>query len=381
MVLTNIYKSPRLSITMTEYNPDEVLLVADALEGLGKALLLEAERFNLKPLNADEKNIILSGSDESMLSFIRSSQVSRTIMILLARIKDDHSIIRMNRRAADYIRNNSITFKILPVNATREACAEIGRMLEQDHSLRPRLDNYDISLGLAKNDDLLLGIMPYKKDICRRDYKIYPSRQSTSTLLYASMLEIAGAVYDEGFLDPLCQDGSFAIEYALRRNGRVRLHEEHLLEKSILSIFFDTSKASYNESELPKIYCSDEHPSSLAKARMNSRLAGIEKNISFASIPIEYLQLKHQKNSLGTIAAKLPLLSKAYDKKKYGLLLSKLLKNARIILRREGTMILVSNEKEHIIEEAKKHGFAATNVIEYEKGLSRLYGLIIRRVT
>jgi 23S rRNA G2445 N2-methylase RlmL len=364
-----------------DHDNNKIKLVINTLDGLNDALILEVNRFGLEVLENNKSHVIVSGNAKKIIHFIRSSQISENITLYFGKMKKDFSKIILERKLLDYMNSKSITFKLIPIKTDRVHCSIIGKILENNYSLIPELDNPNIKMGLFENgDSFILGLMVYKKEVSKRDYKVYPSRQSSSPLLYASLLEMADIAKQELFVDPLCQDGSFAIEYALRFSNKTRYHEEHLLQKDLLNVLFDLEKYDDSNNILideKYIFCSDEQITSLSKAKQNARLAGVERNISFGRIPIEFLQLKHEPNSVAIIATKLPLLSKAFIKKKYEKLVILLLKNARIILKKNGKLLIISNELESLNAKLTEFGFNSIKIFEYGKGESHLYCFII----
>ena len=356
---------------------DKIRLLASSIEGFLEALILEASRFNLDIVEAHDYFVLLEGKKKDTAKFIMCSQTASNVMLYFCKISEDLVIRDYLSNISDVMIKDSLKFKVLSENVSKEDCKEVGILFEKQIGFKADITNYEISFGLMRDKEYYVGVNVYKKDFSKRDYRVYPSKQSSNPVLYASLVELAKVKDNLVFLDPICQDGTFAIEYALRSSYGIRMHESHLLEKRILSLFYDENSFIQKYS-LPSasIHCSDELMGNLSKAKQNSRLAGIEKNISFGRMPIQYLVLKHEKKSIGFIATKINLVSKIFSLKKYDELLSRLLKSASLILKKDHKIILLSNEKELTEKRLMEYGFYDIEIYEYRKGESILYGII-----
>jgi hypothetical protein len=359
---------------------DIVRLIATSLEGFLEALMLESERFKMSVIATGNDFILCEGKPNDALLFIRASQTARNIMAYFGTISSEMERIEVNPIILEHIIRAKMTFKVYPDAAEKDECKKIGILIEDKLGVKADMEGNDISIGLLRSDNYYLGIHSYAKEFAKRDYRVYPSRQAATPLLYASLLELSRVKSNLDFVDPLCQDGTFGIEYALRSTREVRKHEEHLLQKDIIGLIVNNISSSNERLAIrQKMFCSDEQMSSLAKAKQNSRLAGVERSISFGRVPLQYLPLKHEKQSIGLIASKLPLVSKNFPIQKYDLMISRLLKSASIILRKGHSIILISNENELLKKRMGEYGLEIVSEYGYSKGDSWLCGIVGRK--
>ncbi|MFT4309499.1 MAG: hypothetical protein ACMXYL_03350 [Candidatus Woesearchaeota archaeon] len=360
---------------MSASNNDNIVLVASCLPGFADALAIESERHNMTVTSKNDSYLIIEGSVIDSYSMITCSQTAIGMMVLLGRM-DYNGMFTPQNNITGIKSIMDDKFKIVSRDIAHDTIMAVSNMITKEMGLEPSLDNYNLPIGIIEdNGNHIIGINAYSHDYHKRDYRVYSSRQSSNPVLYASLLELAINNNTNSMIDFLCQDGTFCIEYALRESNTIRRHNSHMMTRLLIEDIYNNINVDYYEPS-SGIYCYDESMPSIAKARHNSRLAGVERHIRFGRMNIDYIPLSHEPNSISLIASKLPLLSQSYNKKMYTGLARRLLKTANKILCDDGKIVLLSNEKDILLDIMREHGFTHYNIMEYSKGESLLYGII-----
>ena len=202
-------------------------------------------------------------------------------------------------------------------------------------------------------------------DLSKRDYKVFSIPGDLKAPIAYLLLRMAG--YDEKkvLLDPFCGSGLFAIEGVLFAKSfsanyyskdKFAFLNFHFLDTDCEKLFEGIDCKADRKKELG-IYCYDPLMRGLSASNKNAKVAGVLDSIHFSRIETRNLDLKFEDESVDIIISKVISPSKAVNfstaKKIYDLLFH----TAGIILKKTGTLLLVTYDAELLIECAQQNGF------------------------
>ncbi|MEK6876732.1 MAG: THUMP domain-containing protein [Nanoarchaeota archaeon] len=181
-------------------------------------------------------------------------------------------------------------------------------------------------------------------DLSKRSYKIFQHPADIKGTIAYSLIRIAGYGKNETMLDIFSGSGTIPIEAALFSSNFPVRHFDR--EKFIFLKFkkfkdFDFNKlfrkldreASDNK---PRIYNVDLSMKNINYAKKNSKIAGVDKKISFSRMDAEWLDTKFDKGKVDKIVAKMPN-SKGNE------LYNEFFYQAEFILSDKGKIVLMGN--------------------------------------
>ncbi len=151
-------------------------------------------------------------------------------------------------------------------------------------------------------------------DLSKRSYKIFQHPADIKGTIAYSLIRIAGYSKNEALLDIFSGSGTIPIEAALFSSNFTVRHFDR--EKFIFSKFkkfkdFDFNKFFWKlDKEIsdnkPKIYNVDLSMKHINYAKKNSKIAGVDKRISFSRMDAEWLDTKFEKGKVDKIVTKMP---------------------------------------------------------------------------
>ena len=146
-----------------------------------------------------------------------------------------------------------------------------------------------IILDIIKNI-CFVGIDHTKIRLTKRDYRIRLIPNPINPCIAYSMLRISDIKEKDAILDPFCRSGEIPIEAAM-------FFLKILPNKKSLEI----QNTYRQKNKKLKVYCTDSSLNNIKSAEINSKIAGIYKNINFGRMDIEWLDTKFKKNSVDKI--------------------------------------------------------------------------------
>lgn len=219
------------------------------------------------------------------------------------------------------------------------------------------IKNPEIIFDINIIDDLgYIGISVCNFELDKRDYRIFTHPSELKSTFSYFLLRHAGYEKNKIVVDPFMKSGSIPIEaahYAL--NMPIHFHKKNDFPENIEPILLKIDKKIKHKS-VP-VFGFDSSMSSVKSAEKNSKLAGINKAISFSRIDIERLDLKMGKKSVNFIVSHLPNLSHRMGEKLISKIYDKFFYQAEFILKKNGMVCISVKDLSIIIGAAEKYGF------------------------
>ena len=228
--------------------------------------------------------------------------------------------------------------------------------------------NYDIIFFAYITDKkCYFGIDFAGFELNKRAYKIFLHPNSLrGTIAYALVRE-SGFKKNEVMLDPFSRDGVIAIEAAFHATGfpcNYYKKDKFAFLKLKLGIDFEKFfKGVDKKIGKPKgdIYAYDHLFKYVDYSRKNAKIAGVDKQINFSRVELEWLDIKFKKESVGRIISNPPTSKNANLDRIY----NEFFYQCSYILKNSGTIALISRIPDFVKRHAEKHNFA----VHKEKGV------------
>ena len=205
-------------------------------------------------------------------------------------------------------------------------------------------------------------------DLSRRSYKIFSHAADIKGTIAYSLVSIAGYSKSETMLDIFSGSGTIPIEAAIFSSifpVRYFDKEKFIFLKFEKFKYFDFNKLFRkldNEisDDKPRIYNVDLSMKNINYAKKNSKIAGVDKKISFSRMDAEWLDTKFEKGKIDKIITKMPNSNgnELYNEFFY---------QAEFILNDKGKIVLIGNE-EMIKKYSSKYKFEISSQREIFSG-------------
>ncbi|MBI2138700.1 methyltransferase [Candidatus Woesearchaeota archaeon] len=279
--------------------------------------------------------------------------------------------------------------------SSEEIAADVGGIIiektkaEHGYKQKVDLDNPGITFFLFINgSQAFVGIDFAGKDLHKREYKIFPHAASLRGTLAYAMLRIADWKPGEILLDPFSHSGEIPIEAALcQAQTPIRFYEKEKfpflrfrpLQKENFQKFFDKIDKKIKEPKKNTIFCLDPWMPSLAASKKNAKIAGVNKCINFSRTDTEWLDVKHKKESFDRIVTHPPEESARIKKDLLEKLSRELFYQAEFILKKDGTITIISRNIEPFKRYAEQYKFKLAHERKVFAGKEEMQVIVFNR--
>jgi 23S rRNA G2445 N2-methylase RlmL len=156
------------------------------------------------------------------------------------------------------------------------------------------------------------------KELSKRDYKVFVNKTSLRGNVAYCTAKISGIKKNNKeivILDPFCRSGEIIIEISHYLSDKsINYYAKEKIKTNQLDSKINLEDFDNNKENNIKLYAVDSSMPNLKAAEKNSKIAGLNKTINFARIPIEDLDLKFDK-IIDKIITQLPAISKEKEKR------------------------------------------------------------------
>jgi len=267
-----------------------------------------------------------------------------------------------------------------------EVAALLGEALHERRGFPVELKRPDMAIHCrVKGDTYVLGVDLAGRDLGKRDYKVFHTRQSMrGTVMYAAV-RAAGYTGAEILADPSVIDGTIPIEaalYATKRSPQ-RFRKEFafiampLFGKDDWNDFFiqqDNAVAA-----APRILGFSPLLRTLKMARQNAKLAGVEDSMALTRCDLSWLDTKLEKGSVDMFVTVPPSSGKSTPLKDVEKLQDDLFTQADYSLNKKGVVLLMTEKRAEFLNPAERHGFALSDEKKVRMGGKELLFLKFTR--
>lgn len=234
------------------------------------------------------------------------------------------------------------------------------------HKYKNKVDLEDPSTTVLidiSDNNCFIGIDFCGDKLSKRSYRIKNIPNPTNPCLAYCLVRIADYDTKDFLLDPFARSCEIPIEaslFALGVPGADKMEDKLLFKKFIKK---DLNFSGIKEKKL-NITAVDSLQNSLKAGEINSKLAGVVKNISFSRIEIEWLDTKFEEKSVDKIITIPPIPTTLNPIKDIEKIYKEFFYNSEFILKKDGIIVLATPVHELIEKYARDYKFKKTKDLD-----------------
>ena len=216
-----------------------------------------------------------------------------------------------------------------------------GEIIFKKYKIKANLDDPDTTVIVDIIEDYcLIGIDFSGEKLSKREYRIRTIPNPINPCLAYSLIRIADFNPKKSLLDPFCKSGEITIESALFSLGmpNCEKNKDKLLFNKFLKVDI---KFKIKDKDL-KIIAVDSFQNNVRSTELNSKIAGINKNIRFSRMDVDWLDTKFKEKSIDMIITVPPIPTASNPIKDIEKLYKEFFYNSEFILKKGGTMTLAT---------------------------------------
>ena len=217
-------------------------------------------------------------------------------------------------------------------------------------------------------------------DLNKRGYKVFTHANSLRGTIAYSLIREGGFEKNETMLDPFSREGIIPIESALYCSGisvNYYRKDKFAFLKLNLGINFERFFAEADKSMKNKeieVNCFDHLFKFVDYSKKNAKVAGVDKLIKFSRVELEWLDLKFKKSSVNRIITVPPSSNSSSLERIY----NEFFYQSKYILKKDGSISLISRLPELLKRHAERHGFAVEKEKEVWSGQQQLKIMVLK---
>ncbi len=218
-------------------------------------------------------------------------------------------------------------------------------------------------------------------ELNKRQYKVFLHPSSIRGTIGYSLLRESGFKKNEVMLDPFSRDGIIPIEAGLFAAGfPVGYFNKNKFAFLKLKLGIDFDKFfSLVDKKIKKsktgIHSFDHIFKYVDFSKKNAKIAGIDKQINFSRVELEWLDIKFKEQSVDRIISN-PVTSKNADLEK---IYKEFFYQCAYILKKSGTIAIVTRIPDFVKKHAQNHGFEVEREKNVWSGEQQLSILIFKK--
>ncbi len=217
----------------------------------------------------------------------------------------------------------------------------IGGIITDRYKIKANLENPDatIFIDIIENN-CFIGLDFCGEKLSKRNYRVRTIPNPVNPCLAYSLVRIADFLGSDIALDPFCKSGEIAIEAVLFSLDipNCEKYKDTLLFSKFLDIDF---KFKTKDKKL-NITAADSFQNNVRASEMNAKIAGVNKNIRFSRMDIEWLDTKFEENNIDKIITVPPVPTSIFPIKDAEKMYKEFFYNTSFILKKKGTIVLAT---------------------------------------
>ena len=218
-------------------------------------------------------------------------------------------------------------------------------------------------------------------ELNKRNYKIYTHASSIRGTIAYSLIRLSGFKENETLLDPFSRDGIIPIEAGFFATGfPVNYFRKDRFAFLKLKTGIDYEKFFQKEDKkfrkkTTKIFCFDHMFKYVDFAKKNAKIAGIDKQLNFSRVDVEWLDIKFTKESVDRIVVNLPS-SKSKNLEK---IYKEFFYQSEFILKKKGSIAVLAKNAELIKKHSAHNHFVVEKEAEIYSGEQKLDVMVLKK--
>ena len=227
------------------------------------------------------------------------------------------------------------------------------------------------------DDNFLFGIDFAGKDLSKRHYLFFNNPMALKGTIAFNLLLFSGFKPGLVLLDPFALAGVIPIEAVLfERNLSVHFFSKDFLfplkiRDACVELLKEFDSLSHENKHNSVFSCDSSFPN-IASQKKNSRIAGVERNISFARVDVSNLDIKNFSKDIDVVASRIIEPSKNVAEARAVRVYEQLFVSAGEFLSKKGSISVILRVPDLFLEVAKKHGFVLDSMLNTSQGQQEL---------
>jgi tRNA (guanine6-N2)-methyltransferase len=269
---------------------------------------------------------------------------------------------------------------------TMELEREIGAVIFEKYKSKVDLENPDITFFVyVAGNDFYFGVDYAGFDISKRGYRIFCQSDSIKGTVAYSLVRLSNYKNGDILLDPFCQSGTVAIEaafFAAKKPVNYYNKDKFAFLKFPVLKDFDFEKffLKMDKSvDVKGITASDNQQRSVKAAEKNAKVAGLNKQINFSRLDIEWLDTKFEKGSVDIIVSNPPKISRLLTEKGFEKVFQEFFYTAEFILSSKGRIVILAKNYKQILGQAQRYNFTLKSNFPIHQGKEEFNILIFEK--
>ena len=270
---------------------------------------------------------------------------------------------------------------------TMESERLIGEIIHEKYEAKVDLENPDVTfMFYVLRDKFYFGIDFAGFDLSKRSHRIFGLSDSIKATVAYSLGRLGG--YKKGmiFLDPFTKSGTVSIEAAFYATGKpVNYYNKDRFAFLKFPQFNDIDFDKFFEKQdvfgtvLKGLTASDNQQRHVRAAEKNAKIAGLNKQINFSRMDVEWLDTKFEKGSVDRIITNPPRVSRLLTQKGIEKMFQELFYTANFILKPDGRIVLLAKNYIQILNFAQRYNFELKGNFKFMQGKEEFSILIFEK--
>jgi 23S rRNA G2445 N2-methylase RlmL len=248
---------------------------------------------------------------------------------------------------------------------TLESERLIGEVIYEKYHAKVDLEHADIPFfAYFIGNELYFGVDFAGFDMSKRTYRIFALSDSVKATVAYALVRLSGYKAGMSLLDPFVQSGTVVIEAALFASRKpVNFYSKDRFAFLRFSQLKDFDFGRFFEkhdgqaADVKGITASGSQQRHVKSAEKNAKVAGLNKQISFTRMDVEWLDTKFDKESVDCIVSNPPKMSRLLSEKGFDKQFQELFYTADFVLKKDGKIVILAKNYSQIIRHAQRHHF------------------------
>ncbi|NQU79200.1 methyltransferase [Candidatus Woesearchaeota archaeon] len=274
-----------------------------------------------------------------------------------------------------------------PDVSTLESERVLGEVIHEKYNAKVNLEDPDVTFFLyVIGDTFYFGVDFAGFDLSKRNYKVFALADSIKATVAYSLVRLAGYKKDMSCIDPFAHSGAVAIEAAFYATGKpINYYNKDrfafLRFPQLKDFDFDNFfKRNDNfEHSLKGLTASDSQQRHVRCAEKNAKIAGLNKQINFTRMDVEWLDTKFEKGSVDVLISNPPKVSRLLTEKGIEKVFQELFYISDFILKQEGRVVLLVKNYSQILKHAQRHNFVLKLSFKIMQGKEEFTILVLEK--
>ena len=257
-------------------------------------------------------------------------------------------------------------------------------LLKKNKGKKLGMKDYDIIFFVyIMGNNCYFGVDFAGFELNKRPYKIFLHPNSLRGTIAYALIRESGFDKNDTMLDPFSRDGVIVIEAALHAsNFPLNYYKKEkfaFLKLNLVDSGRLLENADKRMLKKPKarLYCFDYMFKHVDYSRKNAKIAGVDKQINFSRVELEWLDIKFRKEAVDRIVTNLPSSKNANLDKIY----NEFFYQAEYILKKIGAIAIVTRIPDFVKKHAEKHNFAVVKEKDVWSGEQELHIIVFKKKT